>query len=292
MSRAMHTMRDGTAIAVDVSGEGRPIVFVHGWGMHGGLFARQRAAFTDSHQIITFDQRGHGRSAAGPKPPTLEHLSDDLCELFDQLGLSNAVCVGWSMGAMVVWRALMDRSFVSRVRGVASIDMSPRITNDAGWSLGLADGRGPQATILAADQMRRSWRAMARRFVPRIFAPDASSKIVELAKDILPSVEKLDAEVMASLWESMAVQDLRHPLSLLSTPLLAAHGAKSQLYRLATGEYIENHTPQAELAVFENSGHAPHLEEPEAYNARLGDFIRSLSSTTIVNAPSVRTARS
>lgn len=270
-------MSDGARIHLRVMGWGRPVVFVHGWAMHGGFFAPQEKELQDKAQFISLDLRGHGASQMGKDGATIERLGLDLVEIFEQLSLNNALCVGWSMGAMATWEALSHTAFNARVSGLVTIDMSPRITNDDSWSLGLSDGRRPHTTLQAIDAMKADWAGVVNRFVPRIFAEGHEDQHDDLIKAMVNAALEQDAHILSDFWESMAVQDFRKALRMIETPTLAVHGAKSKLYTLKTGEYIANEAPNAELSVFENSGHAPHLEEPEKFNAEIMRFLSALS---------------
>jgi len=290
--KAMTSVRlsDGATIEAAISGAGRPVVFVHGWAMHGGSFAAQARGLSGASKVIAYDLRGHGNSACKGSAPTVEELAGDLRALFDQLDLHDAVCVGWSMGAMVAWAAMADAAFAARVSGLAIIDMSPRISNDSTWRLGLSDGRRPLATIKAAEAMREDWPAMVRRFVPRIFAAENEQRLAPLIARMIEEASRLDADVMASLWESMAVQDFRAVIRHISVPMLVMHGEKSRLYPAATSEHIARQAQNAELSRFRTCGHAPHLEEPDEFNRRLGRFIKALPSAALSHAPSIATA--
>ncbi len=280
------TLSDGTQIDLRISGEGTPVVFIHGWAMHGGLFELQRHVFSRSQTVITFDLRGHGQTASSVGPaPTIERLGADLVEIFEQLELENAVCVGWSMGAMVAWEALTHETFAKHIGGLVVIDMSPRLTNDSSWRLGLADGRGAQSTIRAAEAMRRDWQTMVKEFVPRIFASGSAARHGAIMAEMLKDAATLSGETMAGLWESMAVQDYRRMIGRVKTPTLVMHGEKSQLYSKATSAFIACAAQNAELASFHDSGHAPHLEEPTKFNDRLKKFISSIERKPIENAP-------
>jgi pimeloyl-[acyl-carrier protein] methyl ester esterase len=288
----MTTVRlsDGATIETSISGAGRPVVFVHGWAMNGGYFDAQRRDLSGACKVITCDLRAHGGSTSPAALPTVERLAEDLIEIFDHLGLADAICVGWSMGAMVVWSALTDSAFARRVSGHAVIDMSPRISNDSTWRLGLSDGRRPLATIKAVEAMTADWPATVRRFVPRIFAAGGEAEKRPHIERMIEEANALDPEAMASLWESMAVQDFRAVIPALDLPMLVMRGDKSQLYSAATGEYVVRTARNAELAVFRASGHAPHIEEPEEFNRRLSRFIRQVPSTSTGRAPSIAPA--
>lgn len=269
------TLRDGLAVDLRLSGRGRPIVFVHGWAMNGRLFDSVRRALDPNAAVLSYDLRAHGDLRDCPAP-TIEKLGKDLAEIVDAMQLDGAVLVGWSMGAMIVWDAMSEPKIADRVAGVVSIDMSPRITNDRDWTLGLADGRRPESTLKALDDMRNDWSGVTERFVPRIFAPENVERLRPLIASITAEAGALNGAAMADLWESMAVQDFRRTLRQIETPMLAMHGADSPLYPVATGRFIARTAPNAELSVFQKSGHAPHLEEPERFAATLIGFIHRL----------------
>lgn len=284
------TMIDGASLYAECSGAGRPLVFIHGWAMNGGLFEPQRRALSQDFKVISFDLRGHGQSSDAGNEPTIEMLAADLAAVFETLALKEAVCVGWSMGAMVMWEAMSDPAFARRVGALVSIDMSPRISNDATWSLGLRDGRRPLETVKAVEAMRADWPSVVRRFVPRIFAAGEEGAQGSLIEEVIEQTITHDPEVMAGLWESMSVQDYRARLALLDVPMLAVHGEKSRLYSAATGEFVASRAPNARLVRLRNSGHAPHLEEPEQFNRELLRFIEELESSATHQAPSIATA--
>src|SRR6059058_6148472 len=63
----------GVALDVDVQGEGRPVVLVHGWPDTKRLWAKQVPALVDAgFQVVTYDQRGYG---ASDKPDAVDAYS-------------------------------------------------------------------------------------------------------------------------------------------------------------------------------------------------------------------------
>lgn len=266
--------RDGARLAYDDLGSGRPLLLLHGWATHAGFFAPQAAALAGSFRLILPDLRGHGRSrlpAAAP-PPTVQGLADDLCQLLAALDLTGVVAVGWSLGALVLWRAMAAAGTASRLAGMVSIDMSPKVLNGPDWSAGLrGSGRHP---VPATPALAEHWPVLAPRIARRIFAPGRAATDPALVAWTEDQIAACDAAAMASLWTSLAAADCRDTLPTL--PLLLAHGRQSQLYGAETIQWLTRRRPEARLALFERSGHAPQLEEPAAFTAVLRDFIAGL----------------
>jgi pimeloyl-ACP methyl ester carboxylesterase len=96
----------GVALDVEVQGEGRPVVLIHGWPDSKRLWSKQVPALVDAgFQVITYDQRGYG---ASDKPSEVEaysipYLAIDATNILDHLGLERAHFVGHDWGAAVVW---------------------------------------------------------------------------------------------------------------------------------------------------------------------------------------------
>ena len=97
---------NGVALDVQVEGEGRPVVLVHGFPDTKRLWSKQVPALLEAgFQVITYDQRGYG---ASDKPEEIEaysipYLAIDLTAILDHLGLEQAHLVGHDWGAAVVW---------------------------------------------------------------------------------------------------------------------------------------------------------------------------------------------
>lgn len=270
-------LADGGFLKYESEGSGRPIVLLHGWGMRGEFFRQQIAAWSPRFRVVVPDLRGHGKSSHLRDGQGLPTLVDDVAELLASLDLSQTLLVGWSMGAMVAW-GVMQRKEAARVSGLVTIDMVPRLLNDENWKFGLREGKDSSVFSAVTEKMIADWPGFTRFFVPRIFASGRQEECKALADRIVNETEKNDPESMARLWLSMADQDFRGELSQSNTPTLVVHGARSQLYSEEASNWVVSHIPDARLVDFANSGHAPHLEEPELFNQTIEKFADEIYS--------------
>ena len=100
---------DGAELHVDVSGDGVPVVFVHGLGLSGELWNRMRRGFGTGYQVVLVDLRGAGRSRERDRGElTLARWADDLDQVVRSLELERPVVVGHSLGASVVLRYALE----------------------------------------------------------------------------------------------------------------------------------------------------------------------------------------
>lgn len=266
------TTSDRARLGYRDSGRGTPLVLLHGLMAHAGFFAGQ-AALAGDFRIIAIDLRGHGASPlADGAEPSVERMAADVAELAASLELEGAIGVGWSLGATVLWHVLAGPA-AQRFAGAVVVDMTARVRNDAEWELGLS----PEACEARSIAIRDDFESFALMAGQAIFAQPVAPAHRELADWASLEFARNDAGSIAAIWASLVRQDMRALLDRIAHPTLIVHGGRSELYGEDTAGHLVAALPHARAVRFENSGHAPHLEEPELFNATLRDFADRLS---------------
>ena len=85
----------------EVKGEGKTIVFIHGFMENSKIWNNTVLSFIETHQIVTIDLAGHGKSKQTRAINTIEEMADDVVEVLDYLQIKSATFVGHSMGGYV-----------------------------------------------------------------------------------------------------------------------------------------------------------------------------------------------
>lgn len=106
--------RNGFSTYYEESGSGEPVVFICGLSADLQVWRFQVPELARRYRVITFDNRGAGRSDAPDEPYAIAQMADDLDALLDHLGVKRASVVGWSMGGMIA--QTLARSSPERVR--------------------------------------------------------------------------------------------------------------------------------------------------------------------------------
>ncbi|HEY0026622.1 MAG TPA: alpha/beta hydrolase [Allosphingosinicella sp.] len=264
------TARDGTRIAFREDGTGRPVVLLHGMMAHAG-FWKQQAALADDFRLVSVDLRGHGMSRGDGAGLTVETLAQDVTDLVEQLDLEGAIGVGWSLGASILWRLLSGAS-ARRFAGAVIVDMTPRVLNGDGWTLGLS----PDLCDARRQAMAEDYQAFGQAAGSAIFAQPVREELRDLAAWAGAEFAGNDPGAISAIWTSLVEEDLRAALPRIEQPTLVVHGAHSQLYGSDTAEHLVAALPNARAVTFPRSGHAPHLEEPERFNSLFREFAASL----------------
>lgn len=118
----------GTKIYYTVEGKGEPVVLIHGYQATGDLNWRLTGVvplLAKKYQVITLDNRGHGRSGKPRDPKKYgSEMAEDVIRLLDQLQIDRAHLVGYSMGGMIALKVLATHP--ERVRSA--------VIGGMGWS--------------------------------------------------------------------------------------------------------------------------------------------------------------
>src|SRR5579884_2569674 len=231
----------GVSLRYDRAGSGPAVLFVHGWTCNRTFWERQVVGLRDRFTAITVDLRGHGESSRPPKGYGIGALAGDLeaLELARRLG--------------------------ARVSALGLVGTTAGGLGDPDNPLAQPSARAELAPRIAAD-----FRSFIREFTPSLFKAGAASPLLPWA---LAQTQKTAPHVAAACFESVFDFDARPFLGELRVPTAVLHGRADALFPLAHAEHLAAHIPGARLTVFEESGHAPHLEEPEAFNTALATLL-------------------
>jgi non-heme chloroperoxidase len=268
---------DGDTLSVHVTGAGRPIVLVHGMGGSHEEWARAAALLAREACVYRFDQRGHGeRASAGADAHAhLQQMGADLALIIERLGLVQPILVGHSMGALTVMQYLRDHG-AARIAGVCLIDQSPRITNDAGWSLGMFGSLSGTDLLGFIERLRGNFAdtvidEVVSRVSPRIAAACRQHRWI--AGLLRRTLSRLSAASLIDMLQSLVECDFRDTLNALNLPALVVLGGRSGHYGgLPLAEYYAGALAGAEVCTYAMADHSPHRHEPARFVADLLAF--------------------
>lgn len=98
---------NGVELFYEVEGQGPPLLLIAGLGANSSAWATVKPLLTSRFTVITFDNRGTGRSAVPPGPYTIPQMADDTAALLRHLNLGKVDVVGWSLGGSVLQALLI-----------------------------------------------------------------------------------------------------------------------------------------------------------------------------------------
>jgi pimeloyl-ACP methyl ester carboxylesterase len=237
-------------------------VLVHGsWGDHHSWDAVE-PALSRTFRVLTYDRRGHSRSAPTAVPGSIGEDAADLAALIEALGLGPVHAAGSSFGASIALRLASERPELFRSVVIHEPPLFALLAADPAARTPLAafeERAAAVAELLRSGELTEG----ARRFVDTIaLGPGAWDALPDVLRQTLVAnaLTWLD-EIRDPEWASVDLAALER----LDRPLLLTHGDQSPPLFPAVVAQIARVRPGAARHVFEGAGHAPHLTHPASY---------------------------
>ena len=99
---------NGVNVNYKVHGEGEPLVLIMGFAAPRWAWFFQTRAFRKYYKVITFDNRGVGKTDKPSEPYTIKTMADDTIGLMDYLGIDKAHILGYSMGGIIAQELIIN----------------------------------------------------------------------------------------------------------------------------------------------------------------------------------------
>lgn len=235
-----------------------PLLFLHGWTLDHRMWTPQTLAFSAAHTVLCPDRRGFGTSSA---PPDLAREAEDMVALLDRFAVPAAVIIGMSQAGRVAIDLALR--FPERVRALV-LQGAP--------ASGVSPGPAPEETIPIVeyalfarsrrlDEMKSLWRKHP-------LMATHSALAAETAAAMLADYQGRDLGAASYLRDSEPKD-----LARIDVPALAVTGALDTPWRRRAADAFARTLPKAERAEIADAGHLCNLDQPEAYNALLADFL-------------------
>jgi pimeloyl-[acyl-carrier protein] methyl ester esterase len=252
-----------TGLHIDVTGNGPPLVLLHGWAMHGGVFAPLVARLRERFTLHVVDLPGHGLSRDCTLPLALEPCVEAIAAQ-----VPVAPWCGWSLGGLIALHAAATRP--DAVPRLAMLCASPRFVRGEDWKYGVS------AEIFRdfAAGLRADYRATLDRFVAlEAFGSDRAKEEIHALRNDLFARGEPSAYVLADGLDLLETADLRGELPTLRTPSLWLAGRRDRLVDPRAMREAAALAPDAQMHVIEHAGHAPFLTHADEVALRLEGFL-------------------
>lgn len=267
---------DGERIHIHISGEGPPLVLLHGWTASHRDWFPFLAQLNSCHRVYRWDARGHGgHSPATKTPPTVQRMARDLRNLLDHFHLTNATVVGHSMGALTLWQYIRDFG-TDRLGRVCFIDQSPKLLTDDSWGHGIYGEFDRERSRAFIQSLNEDF----AEAVLRLTAFGLNSRARQKYQDNAPGWQKsrdqlggLDPAPLIACWESLTEADYRDVLEKIDIPAMLVYGSESNFYHTDTARYVASRIPCAILHIYDGTDHSPHQWQRERFVRDLLEFI-------------------
>jgi len=254
------------ALHIESAGHGPPVVLLHGWAMHSGLWGPLVLRLAKRHRVHAVDLPGHGHSPALPSF-TLEAVVDALVAAFAATEHPLTV-LGWSLGGLVTMRWALSEP--ARVGRIVLVSTSPRFVAGDDWPHAMSR----ETLERFGDELHVAWRLTVQRFLALQMqgSEHGRAALAALRGQVFARGEPSPRALFGALAE-IRQADLRSEVSRIAQPALVVSGSRDTLSLPGAGRWLADHMPNARFAPIAGAAHVPFLSHSEAFGAVLDDFL-------------------
>lgn len=264
----MRALVNGIHLYYVQAGKGIPMLLIHGYPLDHAMWQPQIDGLDGLAQLIAPDLRGFGQSDAPEGVYTMDAYADDLCALLDALHIQRAVLCGLSMGgyiALAFWR-----KYASRVRALILVDTRA----------GADTPEARLARLKTVEQVKQRGPAPAiGAMLPRLLAESTRRSRSDLVEFVGAMMQRQRSTGVVGALLGMAERpDSTSTLPTITAQTLVVFGAEDVITPAkAEGPGLADAIPHSRLVVIPKAGHLSNLEQPEAFNASVREFLGLMS---------------
>jgi len=252
---------NGIQISYHVEGKGEPLVMIMGFTASRIGWMPQRPFFRKYFRIITFDNRGAGKSDKPPGPYSTRMMADDTVKLMDALGIEKAHIMGLSMGGMIAQELAINHP--QRVMKLVLAATYARQDETSGDTL-------EQAEFLRLAPERKASALIGLAF-NKPFYRFTFGLLARVQTRLTGASDRVG---IAGQSEACLKHDTLERLSLITAPTLVIVGTGDRIIKPVSSEVIAGKIPNAKLAKVEGASHYFCFEMRKVFNREVLGFLR------------------
>jgi len=251
-----------------IRGAGPWLVLSHSLACDHTMWQPQIDLLARSFRVLAYDTRGHGGTSAPPGPYSLQMLAEDLKALLDALSIRNCHFVGLSMGGMIGQTFALDHPGVFRSMVLCDTSSAYPPGAEAAW----------EARIQQASEGGMS--SVVDATLERWFTPETHRSRPEVLASFARQIEATPLDGYVACSRALVKIDTTARLGELDLPALVIVGARDVGTPVSMARVIHDRISNSKLAVIDGAAHFPNVEQPEAFNEVLLDFLGRQASLT------------
>jgi pimeloyl-[acyl-carrier protein] methyl ester esterase len=278
MSETLHTRAQddrparASRLHVESAGAGPPLVLLHGFAMHGGLFAPLLPRLARRHRVHVVDLPGHGHSAdvpVGSLAAIADRVADAIAALSPRGDAHGATTVlGWSFGGQVALEWARRRP--PDVARLLLVCTTPSFVTRPHWTCAM-----DAATLRRfADELGVAYRLTLQRFLTlQVQGSEAGKATLAVLRARLFERGEPPPQALAATLERLLETDLRARVGDVVVPARVIIGTRDTLAPPAAGRWLARALPGADRVDIDGAAHVPFLSHPDAFDAAVQDFL-------------------
>lgn len=252
----------------DFSGEGKILLFLHGWGVDKRIWRQQSKYFSLFYKVLTVDLPGHGQSSW--QKVSLTIMAKDLAYIIEELKIDDFVIVGSSLGGMFGLKLYELCSH--KIKRMVMVGSIPKFALSKDFPYGLDVGKIRKLNI----QLKIAYPLIVNIFFRSLFTKEErESRRFRWLQKFRQTDQAPMRQALQEYLDILENEDLRAILEKISIPMQFINGEGDYICNQQAVSYLKQLKPQARFDNFKNCGHFPFLSKPHEFNQILQEFLKS-----------------
>lgn len=269
---------DGCQLHYEDYGHGTPLLLVHGLGSSTLDWESQIPVLSPRYRVIAIDLRGHGRSDKPDEHYSIAGFAEDVAALIEHLQLGCVHLLGISMGGMIGFQLGVDRPEL--LRSLIIVNSGPEVKAKSLADCVQIAKRWSLSRLLSLETIAKG---LGKLLFPK---PEQ----VELRLKIERRWPRNDKRAYLSSLDAIIGWGVRGQIHTITCPTLVISGDRDYTPVASKQAYVDE-MPNARLVVIEDSRHATPMDQPQAFNQHLLQFLAELDGTPQPVNPSTKKSR-
>ncbi len=251
------------SLYVKTIGTGEPVVMLHGWGMHGGIWESTTTRLAEEFEVHVVDLPGHGESA-----PLDSFTLDNVVSQLDAKIEQPVTVIGWSLGGIIAQHWALRSS--QKIKRLVLVATTPSFSRQSNWDSGM-----PQETLTQfATELEKNFAATLRRFLAlQVRGSEAERELLSVLRELLFIRGKPHLNALRGGLDILRDADLRNELPTINQPTLVIAGQRDKLTPPAASHFMAQVMPNAHMVEIAGAAHAPFLSHQDIFIEHVKSFL-------------------
>ena len=237
---------------LEILGSGPPLVLLHGWGWHSGVWKPLIPELTKHFQLFMIDLPGSGKSPDLTSNYKIEEIAEKLLEITPK----KAIWLGWSLGGMIAWWIAIH--YPEKITRLITVCSSPHFVQSENWP-----GVAPATLDKFSERITQDYEQTLSDFLElQLRGSNASEELFLELKKILFATNKPSMKALLGGLELLRTLDLRAELQQQTTPSLHIFGSHDTLVPVRAAKLLQ---PTHQVEIITRAGHMPFLTQKNKF---------------------------